>query len=398
MFKHAVRWLGMVSVAVTLAACSSTDDGPQHAALESFEATVEGQVNWRTRVGSGYGQHATNLTPAYADGVIYAADRQGVIKALSAESGQVLWEQHVGEHGGFFGFFAGEPARISGGLTVSDDTLYLGTENGDLYALDLDSGEQRWHSQVPGEVLARPAVANGRVVVHLGSGLVAAYSVDDGSELWSHEEDVSLLSLRGTAEPTIAMGGVLVGTASGKIIVLLEESGELAWEERLATPSGSTDLERMVDVDGKPAITGGTMYVAAYNGELSALDMQQGEFVWRRDYGAWRAPVLSGSRLFIVDQESHLYSLDRFSGSEQWRNGNLYRRSLTEPVRWDDYVISADRFGYLHWFNRRNGELSGRLELNDETPVRSAPIMADDQLIVQDAAGYIYAISQNPLD
>lgn len=387
------RWLGAFAAVAFLAACSSTE-GPSYAELTNIVPEVSASIVWETKVGSGTEGHYSRLRPAIQDDVIYAADRHGLVVAINAANGNRFWTQRLGGRTGIMNrWFRGESARISG-ITAAGSMLFIGSENGKVIALNADDGEVIWEQTVPGEVLAAPTVGEGRVVSHLGSGYVVSLAARTGEHQWTHEEEVSLLSLRGTSQPAISSGGVIFGTATGKAVVLLSETGQIAWEERLATPSGSTELERLVDIDGAPLVLGGTFYMSAFNGELVGLDLRSGEAVWKQNHGAWRAPVQAGNRIALVNQDSHMLSIDRNNGIELWRNTDLFNRSLTEPAVLSSYLISGDRFGYLHWFNRTNGRLVGRLELDEDVAIQGAVQVAGDNLIVQDARGKIYAISQ----
>lgn len=388
------RWLTAFAATALLAACSSSDDGPRHAELQPITTTVEGRIEWQTRVGQGIQKHYSRLRPAVQDDKVFVADRHGAIAALNVADGREIWRNEIGGRRGILNrWFKGEPARISG-LTVAGPLLFVGTENGKVFAFNNETGELEWEQSVPGEVLAAPAVGDGRVVVHLGNGRVVSMSARSGEIQWQHEDDVSLLSLRGTSQPVISSGGVMFGGSTGKAVVLISQTGQLAWEERIATPTGSTELERIVDADGTPLVVGGTMYLSAQNGELVALDLRTGEALWKRDYGAWRSPIQAQNRIVLVDQQSNLISVDRNNGLEQWRNTDLYLRSVTEPATLGSYLVAADRFGYVHWFDRSNGQLVGRLELNGDA-VRSAPVLAGERIIVQDAAGRIYSVRQS---
>lgn len=389
------RWLGMGAVALLLAACSSVE-GPTYAELSSISTAVDAQVVWKSRVGAGSGEHFARLAPQVQDGVVYVADRHGLVVALNKDNGQRIWSQRLGGRPGILNrWFRGEPARLSG-ITVAGSMVFLGSENGVVYALNSDTGEIEWQQRVPGEVLAAPTVGEGRVILHLGSGYIVSLSARTGEQQWRHEEEVALLSLRGVSRPVIASGGVIFGTATGKAVVLLSQNGQMAWEERLGVPSGSTELERVVDVDGSPLLMGAVFVMSAFNGELVALDLRSGEVLWKQNHGAWRTPVQSQTRIIVVNQDSHVLSLDRNNGLERWRNSELFNRSLTEPALLDSYLISADRFGYLHWLDRANGNLVGRLELNKDVAIQAAPVVSDNRIYVQDSRGYVYAIRHTP--
>lgn len=394
--KQALRmsrtWLSSIAVVAAVAACSSTEE-PDYAELQSFEQQVSPQVAWRTNIGVGSGEHFSRLTPAYENGVVYVAERHGNLVALNADNGRRLWRSQLGEGGSawFNPFSKGPSARLAGGVTLAGDTLYVGSERGQLFAIDKDNGEIRWQRQLSGEVVSAPAVAEGYVVAHLGNGMVVGLRADDGEQQWRHEEEVPPLSLRGTSTPAIAAGGVIIGTSNGRAAVLIIENGQLAWDERIATPTGSSDLERIVDIDAAPVVRGDQVYMLAYNGDLVALALRTGDVIWRRDYQGHRPPQVVGSRIFLTTSESHVLSLDRISGNERWRNADLYGRSLTEPLAMPNTVVVADRFGFVHWLDRESGQIIGRYEAKD--PIQVGPIRADDKVIVMTIDGRVIALT-----
>lgn len=391
-------WRTLLSAALAtavLSGCSSTDE-QQFAELQEFDEQVTPEVVWQTSIGDGTDGFYSSLSPVYADGVVYAADRHGRIQALEAETGDSLWSQDVsGEKtSSFLNIFdKGPSARISGGLTLEEDVVYFGTENGEVYALNSENGEIIWRTEVAGEVMAAPGVGEGYVVAHLGNGIVTALDAETGEEAWIHEEEVPPLSLRGSSAPVVTSGGVMMGTNNGRAIVLILENGQLAWDERVVAPSGSSDLDRIVDIDATPVVVGETAYMLAFNGELVAMELRSGSVMWRRDYAGYRTPNVTTTRIYVTTQDSHLVALDRMNGNERWRTDSLYNRSLTGSAEMGDYIVAGDRFGYLHWLDRNSGAIVGRYEA-DSDPIQAAPVRAGDYLIVQTASGRILAITE----
>lgn len=106
---------------------------------------------WSTSVGNGIGDFYSNLHPAYADNVVYAADRAGVVKALNADDGKEVWSVNPGEKDGWF---SRAPALLSGGVTVAGGHVYLGSEKAQVYALNTADGTVAWQTKVAGEALS----------------------------------------------------------------------------------------------------------------------------------------------------------------------------------------------------------------------------------------------------
>ncbi|MCE1709252.1 PQQ-binding-like beta-propeller repeat protein, partial [Enterobacter hormaechei] len=97
-------------------------------------------------VGSGTGQYYSHLSPTWQSSTIYVADRQGVIKAFDIDSGKEVWATDLSEKAGLLS--SRLPALLSGGLTVSGDRLYVGTERAKVIALDTANGKVAWESTV----------------------------------------------------------------------------------------------------------------------------------------------------------------------------------------------------------------------------------------------------------
>ncbi|WP_368918609.1 PQQ-binding-like beta-propeller repeat protein, partial [Citrobacter sp. FDAARGOS_156] len=94
-------------------------------------------TEWSTSVGNGIGDFYSNLHPALADNVVYAASRAGVVKALNAGDGKEVWSVNLGEKDGWF---SRASAQLSGGVTVSGGHVYIGSEKAQVYALNTSDG------------------------------------------------------------------------------------------------------------------------------------------------------------------------------------------------------------------------------------------------------------------
>lgn len=374
--------------------------------LEPIVQQFEPEKLWSRDIGHGVDHYYSRLHPAVAYDKVYVANRQGNVFALEEDSGDIVWQRNFAtfQDEGFFSglsslWSSGISAKISGGLTVVFDTVYFGTEDGYVYALDAQSGETKWQVDLRGEVIAAPAVESGVVVVNTGSGSLIALSTNDGSELWRSESEVPPLSLRGISTPLASNGGAIVGTPTGKLQVNILESGLMAWEQVIAAPSGATELERIVDIDAKPIVLGGTIFTISYGGTLAAVELRTGRVVWKREYAAYQSLAMSGNALFVVDNNSHLYAIDRRNGVELWSQGRLKGRVLSAPATIGNYVVVGDKYGFLHWMEQGSGELVARYALGDDDEDESvfvAPVVSGNTLYATTRDGVVAALKVNP--
>lgn len=388
----------LAAATLTLAGCSIFSDDEQiYAELEPIDEKLNINIEWDTSVGDGIGSFYSRLNPVFVGDTLIAADREGIVRAMNPDDGSRIWQVDLRKaagdgDSGWNLFSGGESMRLSGGLSEGNGNVFVGTENGYVIALDAENGDIVWQAEVLGEAIADPAIGDGVVVVHTTAGKLIGLDAETGDEIWSFDQEVPALSLRGLSAPVIASGGAVFGTNTGKLTVAILENGQQAWEARIAQASGSTELERLVDLDSKPVILGQIIYTIAYNGQLAAVDVQSGRIIWQREYSSYENLAVTTTEIFTTDSRSHVFGLERRSGTEKWSNGDLYYRELTAPVVYKDHVVVGDMEGYLHFLNRATGTIEGRLEVGADGAYVE-PIVRDDALFVQFRDGTVAKIT-----
>ncbi|WP_240612733.1 outer membrane protein assembly factor BamB [Alteromonas flava] len=370
--------------------------------LAPIDAQFQPKKVWDRDIGHGVDEYFSRLQPALAYGNIFVANRQGDVYALEQATGKPVWQRDFATYPneGFFSGIAslwssGVSAKISGGITVVADTIYFGTEDGLVYALNAQTGETLWQVDVRGEVLSAPAVESGIVVVNTGAGSMLALNSSDGRELWRTDSEVPPLSLRGLSAPVASNGGAIVGTPTGKLQVNILESGLMAWEQVISAPSGATELERIVDIDAKPLVFAGTIYTISFGGTLAAVELRSGRVIWKREYAAYQSLAIAGNTLFAVDNNSHVYAIDRRNGVELWSQGRLKGRDLSAPAVMNDTVVVGDKYGFLHWLSQSEGTLVARYALGDDDEDESvfvAPVVSGNRLFATTRDGVVAAL------
>ncbi len=375
--------------------CSSTDEEDESkivAELSEINQQFNPKVLWDKSVGDGSGDYFSRLTPAVANDTVYSASRAGDVFAFDEKTGEQRWHVDLSDIGNERAFWDSRvSALLSGGPVAGSNKIFIGSESGKVFALAADSGELIWQADIKGEIIASPAVDSGVVVVNTASGIMKAFNADDGEELWKIEQDVPALTLRGISQPVIASGGVLIGTGKGNINVYLLDKGQEGWSTEIGEPDGSTELERVVDVDSSPIVFGDKIYAISSRGNLAALELKSGRVIWKRQYSSYRQISIYRNTIFLTDLRGHVYAIDRINGIERWSNLALTNRGVTGPAVVDNYVVVGDFEGYLHWLDQENGEIVARHEV-DSSGIHSTPTVVDNVLYSQSRDGDLQAI------
>ncbi len=368
----------LAAALLALAGCSSVVDPDPPAPLPLEEAPAPALEIWRQQVGVGAGEQQVYLQPALADGVLYVADRKGVVLALEAASGAERWRRETG-------------LSVTGALAAAEGMLLLGTSDAEVIALDATDGTERWRAAVSSEVLSSPQALDGVVVAQTVDDRTFGIAAETGARRWSYQRRPPALTLRGTASPALAEGRAFIGLASGKLIALDLADGGLVWEAAVTLPRGSSELDRMVDLDATPLVAGDLVFAAAYQGRLAAIARSTGVIIWSRDISSYRAPALDGDRLLVTDARSHVWAIAPGNGAALWKQDKLQARALSAPTAIGDYVVVGDFEGYLHFLARADGRLLGRVQI-DGKGVAQAPLAAGRILYAYGRGGILTAL------
>jgi outer membrane protein assembly factor BamB len=254
------------------------DRGPESGVLVAMDART-GKDIWRFQAG------AVESSPLLLDGTLYFGTFDDRLYALDAESKEVLWSFKTGDD-------------VKGGPAYADGVVYTGSYDGKVYAVDARTGKQRWSRESQGGLLgagnfyAGPTVAYGRVYIGNTDGKVYAFGAKSGDLLWSKTTGDYVYSSAAVSERT-----VYVGSYDGRLYALDAATGDERW---------SFDAEGQIS--GSPTVMAGLVYFSTLAKKTYALAAENGEVVWRFPDGRYTPLVADEEQVYIVGQKK-LYAL-----------------------------------------------------------------------------------------
>lgn len=354
------------------------DEVDPPAELVDFKPTISPKIVWTYKLGE---SGTADFLPATAEGFIYAASGDGSIARIDALNGKQVWKINVGE-------------RLTGGVGLGDQLVLVGTPSGYVLAYDLN-GKLVWKSKVSSEVLSAPQVNNGVVVVRCGDSRIFGLNAKDGARKWVYERTTPTLALRSSAGVTIADGTVYAGFAGGKLVALRADDGNTLWEASVASPKGTTELERIADITSLPVVDGPLVYAAAYQGRVAAVDRNTGHVAWTRDISSYTGLGVEEARVYVSHITGAVFALDYSSGRTFWRQPDLKNRQLSAPLPMGGVVAVGDVEGYVHFMDREEGQFVARLQTEKSAIMPQPVALGTNGFLVQTRKGGLFAVSVN---
>ena len=220
---------------------------------------------------------------------------------------------------------------------IANGKLYIGAEDGNLYAFDLPSRKLAWLYHAGAGIGSTPAVADGIVYALARDGRLHAVDAQTGARRWEFatqgEARFAAYGLYGSGKkaaptpdpwdfwlssPVVADGRVYFGSSDERLYALDAKTGHVQW----AFKSGGM-------IHAAPAIAGKTLVFGSWDGAVYALDAASGKQFWRYQteteqktstlFGVQAPPLVDGDTVYIGSRDAYFYALDLASGKMKWR-------------------------------------------------------------------------------
>lgn len=347
------------------------------APLVDFQAERTVSVAWSLGVGS---SSKYVFTPAITSDSVYAASANGNLVRVDIDTGHEIWKVDT-------------DVDLTAGVGTDGNTIAVAGENGVLLAYDYD-GKLKWKQQLSSEALASPVVGGNVVIVRTNDNHIAGYDAETGEQRWMVTKRLPPLVLRTVSGIAIAGPTAVVSLPGGRMLSLMQANGGTNWEVVVGDPKGTTDLERIADTAGTPAVLGRLVCAVTYQGRLACYDVVNGAGIWAREFSSDVGVSVDKQFVYAADETGSVYAFVNLRGQNVWRNEKLAYRSLSTPVSFDNLVAVGDFEGYIHFLSQEDGGFMARVD-TDGSSIKATPIVVGDKLIVQTMGGRLLALTVN---
>ena len=344
--------------------------------LEKISAQFQPVRVWSAAVGKPEPKLRLGLAPAIDGNRVYAAGPHGDVLALDLATGRHLWQKQL-------------KLALSGGPGAGNGLVLVCSSGGTVVALAASDGAERWRVDLNSELLSAPFITPDVAVVRTVDGKLYGLETASGKTRWVTDQQVPRLTLRGTSRPVVAGDLVFAGFDNGRLMAVTLSGGTTAWDVAVGQPRGSSELQRLIDIDSPAALDGDDIFAVAFQGHAVRLARDSGREIWSHEISSYRGLAADALGVYVSTADGDVVRLDRASGAERWRQKELERRSLTAPVLQGSRVLVADYQGVIHWLKADDGSFVARSK--GGARISAAPQVAGDLVIVQTDKGAIEA-------
>jgi outer membrane protein assembly factor BamB len=325
------------------------------------------------------------------------AEAQSMFRGDPAHSGTYAGQAPRQFHRVKWKFPTGD--RVISSPVFQDKVLYFGGDDGNIYAVDAETGRQIWKRTTGGPAPSTPAVANGMVYAASYDGKFYALNAQTGGVKWKFatggERRFEAKGIHGLepknqtiadqydvflSSPVVAQGAVYFGSGDGNLYALDANSGELKWKFKTG------DV-----IHASPAYADGTVYVGSWDSFFYAVDAATGKEKWRfhggedplihNQVGFQSSAAVVDGVVYVGCRDSNLYALEAATGKEKWRFNNEQSWVITSPAIAQGKVIFATSDSSLyHVLDALTGK--SVLKQVDKAYMFSSPVVIGDVVLI----------------
>jgi outer membrane protein assembly factor BamB len=248
-----------------------------------------GRPKWR------FNAQPIESTPLLRNGKLYVGSWDGNVYAIRARNGKRVWAHQTGD-------------RVNNSAAYLKGRIFIANDGGTLYALNAGSGRLAWSASEATEFFyAAPAAAYGRIFIGSTDGTMYAYGAKTGNLLWAKPLGTYIYS-----SAAIYDRKVYVGTYDGKFYALDAATGDTVWQKDMpsAVHAPPTVLDGLVYVSTCATCgSAAQRYVKMGVDSTTAFNARTGRQVWRNNAGKYAAPIIADQDRVYLTGRSMLYGL-----------------------------------------------------------------------------------------
>ncbi|GJQ25333.1 MAG: hypothetical protein HBSAPP02_03650 [Phycisphaerae bacterium] len=337
-------------------------------------------LRWKFSAGEPIGSSA-----AIVDGVVYVGCDNGTLYALKLSDGGVVWAAKTPASrttSGPASTSQAIPPTIQSSPAVCGDLVLYGDEDGGFHALNRADGTRRWSFRSEAENISSPICSGDRVVFGSYDGNVYCLKLTDGSLLWKHLTDGRVHGSAGVSD-----GKVVVAGCDQKLHVLQLSDGKSIAAVDLGSVSGCS-----------AAIVDDAVYVGTFGNDVLAIDLKRNERRWTftnkdRDFPFYASAAVTEELVIIGSRDKFVHALDRKTGKPRWQFRTRGRVD-SSPVVAADRVWVGSSDGNVYGLDLRSGEERWRYEAG--SPVTASPAVGGGCLVIGTEDGDILCFGEGP--
>ncbi len=160
----------------------------------------------------------------------------------------------------------------------------------------------------------RATIKDGRIYVESNNNEIFALSMETGEIEWTDQAISETARVLGSPSPAAVEDFVIAPFSSGEVIAYLASNGRRLWTDAISSAGRFTPISEINDIGSRPVLAGGIVFASSQSGITIAIDGRSGQRIWSKPIGSTQAPAVTGEQMFVIGTDGKLACLKTTTG------------------------------------------------------------------------------------
>ena len=367
--------------------------------IEEYQS-IGVKLLWSTDIGQERSFKTGTLQPIFSENNSYTIDSEGLITSIDLSSGKIKWIHDL-------------DLDVSSGLTLHNDMLFFGTNDGKYYGYKIDSLTSSYEffdkldiislfqkSSVEPDLLiqllsevASPGLGiDNLMFIKLDDGNTVAINIENSKIEWNYKGRNIPLSMKGSGPIVNLNNNLFIARDDGNLISLKKNTGKLNWLILISPRSGRNELESLRDIEMTPFVKDGVVFVGSFQGNLVSVDAFNGNLIWSKPMSVLSNITIDEDNVYVADSKGYIFALDRFSGFTKWKLKLENNLIGTQSFSGDKYIINISTKGHVMVIDKTQGKILSLVKVVDDIDNQVKGVLTNKILYITSKNGRLNAI------
>lgn len=321
------------------------------------------------------------------NGRVFSLDAGGLVYAFDAKTGRQLWRKTT--------TLKRKDGQVGGAIAYGDGKVIVTSSFAEAFAFDEKNGNILWRIKLPacckGDGIT---ISNGKVYMLCDNSSLQVFDISDGKFLWSHSGMMMDVTYMGSAGVVVQNDVVYLAYPSGEVFALLS-NGSILWSAMLSKFSFVRSEDSFSHPRACPIIKDNLIYFTGANRQVTAFDISSGAVVWKKDFGGFESPLISGNSLFVLSSPSELVCINKDTGNIRWisklKSGDDDGNEWFGPIQSGEELLILSSRGLLVKISATDGKVKSYHKLGDfDQGITARPVISGNILYFSTNDGSVW--------
>lgn len=342
----------------------------QHNAINYSFSSDKPKIDWTSSVGGA----SIGSDIIYFKGKIYSVNSNGELTCIDVKTGKVVWRKLVAPQK--------DGVSYRGGISIIDgahESIVVTTNTGEIVKFrPFDKNEQRYAVGAP--IKSNPIIIGDKIIVTTVDNQTYAFSAQNSKKHWERAGSVEETIMDGAGTGAIYGNNLISAYTNGDVVALDINDGSELWTDTLFSSNTSESGFIISHIVASPVVSGHNVLVATSESKITLVEASSGIRIWENNLGTINTPIIMNDWAFVLSTDNMITCISMVDGSYKWMTSVDGDNKKFGPMIINGNIVVFSQFGDMMVYNPKDGKLKETKKLG--TTISKTPIIVNKNMYI----------------